>query len=111
MLEKTEPKNQNATLPKSEPSTHLLDTPKPKFKHTYVRKTTHLSLPPLFISTALRGPKTSTLPRSTLAFLQQSFAFLGHLKTRSQFIGRDIEALRKELERGMSRDRRQQMRR
>jgi hypothetical protein len=45
-----------------------------------------------------------------MSYFQHSVEFLGAMKQRSPFIGRDVNALRKELEGGMSRDRREQMR-
>ena len=45
-----------------------------------------------------------------MSYLQHSVEFLGAMKPRSPFVARDVNALRKELEGGMSRDRREQMR-
>jgi hypothetical protein len=97
--------------PEAIPSIHLHTTPSPKCAHVYLRQSTYPSLPPLYIAAKLRGPRTSSLPLQRIAYLQCSYEFLGSMKPRLPYIGRDVDALRKELEGGMSRDSRKLMRR
>jgi len=97
--------------PEAIPSIHLHTNPSPKCAHVYLRQSTYPSLPPLYIAAKLRSPRTSSLPLQRIAYLQCSYEFLGSMKPRLPYIGRDVDALRKELEGGMSRDRRKRMRR
>ncbi|XMA19280.1 hypothetical protein WAI453_012071 [Rhynchosporium graminicola] len=81
---------------------------------------THLSpLPPLYFtpppspSSSSSSPSSSNpptiLPPSTITALTQALTTLGTPHTHTPFINKDILALRKELEEGMSSERRQVM--
>jgi hypothetical protein len=97
------------SYPKATPSVYPCGIDTPICEHTYLRQSKYPFIPPLYIETKLRGPKTSSLPFQTMSYLQQSLEFLGYMKPRSAFIGRDINTLRTELDGGMSRDKREQM--
>lgn len=76
----------------------------PTCNHIYLSQTIHGNVPPLYFS-IIHPPTVSTVER-----LQSAYIYLkAHDHPRSPFEARDIQALRQELEAGMSRDRREQL--
>ncbi|PVH75590.1 hypothetical protein DL98DRAFT_368645, partial [Cadophora sp. DSE1049] len=76
--------------------------------HTFHTQTQHSSLPPLYI-TLSPSCQQPTLRPSTLTKLTRALTTLGIPHSHTPFLNHDIVKLRKELEAGMSRERRQAM--
>ncbi|KAG4431670.1 hypothetical protein IFR05_012853 [Cadophora sp. M221] len=82
----------------------------PSCTHIFHAQTHHPPLPPLYISSSPSPTsQTPSLHPSTIEKLERSLTDLGTLHTHTPFLNRDIVKLRKELESGMSRERRQVM--
>jgi hypothetical protein len=87
--------------------------PKLPCTHTYLRQTilTH-TLPPLYIATSapsnVSSSQSNILPRLT-THLTHIHAYLGRRQFRSPFLAHNIVLLQHELEKGMSRERREEV--
>ncbi|KAH7311812.1 hypothetical protein BKA65DRAFT_517616 [Rhexocercosporidium sp. MPI-PUGE-AT-0058] len=82
----------------------------PSCDHIFHAQTHHPPLPPLYIcSSPSLTSQIHSLRPSTIGKLVRSITELGTPHNHTPFLNRDIVKLRKELERGMSRERRQMM--
>ncbi|KAH7390426.1 hypothetical protein BKA64DRAFT_710977 [Cadophora sp. MPI-SDFR-AT-0126] len=79
----------------------------PSCIHIFHTQTQHSSLPPLYITPSHQQP--TTLRPSTLTKLTRALTTLGTPQSHTPFLNHDIVKLRRELESGMSRERRQAM--
>jgi hypothetical protein len=92
-------------------------TQKPKCNHTYLQQARYGALPPLYFSPSSVPSSTNTtkptapetLRKTTYAHLLLALHDLGPERDRSPFIAQELNLLRRELEQGMSRERREQM--
>ncbi|KAL2062538.1 hypothetical protein VTL71DRAFT_6804 [Oculimacula yallundae] len=84
-----------------------LDYQEPSCKHIFHAQTDLSPLPPLYIAApTFQNP---SIQPSTITKLTRALADLGTPHTHTPFVNKDIVTLRKELEGGMTRERRQVM--
>jgi hypothetical protein len=90
---------------------------KPTCNHAYLQQARYGALPPLYFSTISSYPSTNTtkptapdiLRKSTYAHLLLALHDLGPERARSAFLAHELTLLRKELEYGMSEERKERM--